>query len=315
MSESNDSTMGVIVEKWPNLPLAEWEETRTTLYRWTQIVGKIRLALAPHCNHWWQVPLYVTARGLTTSAMPYGKQTLQIDFDFIDHQLVVQTANIGQRTVPLTAQSVADFYRQTMDALQALGMEVTIWTTPVEVTDRTPFEADTHHAAYDDAYAWRFWQALLQANRVLMEFRSRFSGKASPVQFFWGGFDMAVTLFSGRAAPPHPGVPNVARYVMVEAYSHELCSCGWWPGGGLVNEPMFYAYAYPEPNGFREHKVEPAASYYSPELGEFLLPYDSVRTAENSDEALRAFLQSTYEAAARSANWDREKLERSRTGR
>lgn len=311
MSDSNNSIIGSASEKWPSLPLAEWEETRATLHMWFQIVGKIKLALAARENHWWQVPLYVTARGLTTLPMPYGTRALQIDFDFLDHQLVVQAGDGGRRAVPLVAQSVATFYHHTMDALRALRMEVSIWTTPVEVEDRTPFEADIHHAAYDAGYAWRFWQALLQANRVLKEFRSWFSGKASPVHFFWGGIDLAVTRFSGRPAPAHPGVPNVARSVMVEAYSHELSSCGWWPGGGIVHEPMFYAYAYPEPKGFREYPVAPDTAYYSETLGEFLLPYDKVRTAENPDQTLLAFLQSTYEAAARSGNWDRETLERS----
>ncbi len=314
MSESNDSAVGDAIVKWPNLPLAESEETRATVHMWTQIAGKIRLALAPHCNHWWRVPLYVTTRGLTTSPMPYGTRALQIDIDFVDHLLVLQASDAGQRTVPLTPQSVAEFYQQMMEALRALGMEVPIWTTPVEVEDRTPFEADSHHATYDAEYAWRFWQVLLQANRVLTQFRSRFLGKASPVHFFWGGFDLAVTRFSGRPAPAHPGVPHVARRVMVEAYSHQLSSCGWWPGGGLVREPMFYAYAYPEPKGFREHTVEPTMAYYSPELGEFLLSYDSVRAADNPDQVLLAFLQSTYEAVARTGNWDREKLARSTTG-
>ena len=229
MSDNNDSTIGDVIEKWPSLPLAEWEETRATLHMWTQIVGKIRLALAPYCNHWWHVPLYVTVRGLTTSPMPYGTRAMQIDFDFVDHQLVLQASDGSQRTVPLTAQSVADFYQQTMKALRALGMEVSIWTTSVEVEDRTPFEADTHHASYDAEYTWRFSQTLLQADRVFKVFRSRFSGKVSLVHFFWGAFDLAVTRFSGRSAPAHPGVPHVARRVMVEAYSHELSSCDWWP--------------------------------------------------------------------------------------
>ena len=298
-------------EKWPSLPLAEWEETRSTLHMWVQIVGKIKLALAAHINHWWQVPLYVTARGLTTSLMPYETRALEIDFDFLDHQLVLQASDGGRHTVPLTAQSVADFYHQTMDALRALRMEVSFWTTPVEVEDRTPFEVDIHHAAYDADYVWRFWQALLQANRLLSEFRSWFLGKTSPVHFFWGAFDLAVTRFSGRLAPVHPGTSNVARYVMVEAYSHELSSCGWWPGGGIVDEPMFYAYAYPEPKGFREQPVAPDSAYYSEDLGEFLLPYNKIRTAENPDQTLLAFLQSTYEAAAQLGNWDREALERS----
>jgi hypothetical protein len=310
MSEIDDFMNGSLLEAWPSLPLAEWEDTKTTLHMWTQIVGKIRLALAPQGNHWWETPLYVTTRGLTTSPMPYGARALQIDFDFVGHRLVVQCNDGGRQIIPLIPMSVADFYQQTMAAIRALEMEVTIWTTPVEVQDRTPFEADIHHAAYDAEYTHRFWQALLHADRVLKTFRSEFLGKASPVHFFWGGFDLAVTRFSGRPAPAHPGVPNVARYVMVEAYSHEVSSCGWWPGGGLINEPMFYAYAYPEPLGFRGYPIAPEAAYFSNELGEFLLPYEAVRTAANPDQTLLAFLQSTYEAAAETANWDRATLER-----
>ena len=297
-------------ETWPALPPPAWEETRATLHMWTQIVGKIRLELAPHVNHWWQVPLYVSARGLTTSPMPYGTRLVEIEFDFLEHQLVVRSSDGGYSSLPLTAQPVADFYAAMMDALRALGVEVSIWTTPVEVEDRTPFEQDTHHAAYDAVYANRFWRTLVQIDRILSRFRSWYLGKVSPVHFFWGSFDMAVTRFSGRSAPAHPGGPNVARYVMVEAYSEELSSAGWWPGGGIVDEPMFYAYAYPEPAGFREYPVEPAAAYYDETLGEFLLPYSAVRTAEDPDETLLAFLQATYEAAAIPGKWDRDKLER-----
>lgn len=297
-------------EAWMPLPPAAWDETRATLHMWTQIVGKIRMELSPHVNHWWHVPLYVTARGLTTSSMPYGTRLLEIEFDFLGHELVLQSSDNRRRTLSLTAQPVADFYASVMDALHALGVEIAIWTTPVEVEDRTPFEEDTHHASYDSGYVNRFWRTLVQVDRVLTDFRSWYLGKVSPVHFFWGSFDMAVTRFSGRPAPPHPGGPNVARYVMVEAYSDELSSAGWWPGGGGIDQPMFYAYAYPEPEGFKAYPARPEAAYYSEELGEFLLPYEAVRTAANPDEALLGFLQSTYEAAAVSGNWDRDRLER-----
>ena len=295
---------------WPPLPPAEWKEARQTLHMWTQIVGKIRLELAPHVNHWWHVPLYVTSRGLGTSPMPYDARFLEIDFDFVDHALIIQSSDGRRRTLPLSPRSVADFYHEVMDALRALDVNISIWTTPVEVEDRTPFEKDTHHAAYDPDYANRFWRALVQIDRVLQRFRSWYLGKVSPVHFFWGSFDMAVTRFSGRPAPPHPGSPNVARYVMVEAYSEELSSAGWWPGDADIGQPLFYAYAYPEPDGFARYPVKPAEAFYDDQMGEYFLPYDAVRTAENPDEKLLAFLQSTYEAAAVHGGWHRERLER-----
>lgn len=295
-------------EVWPELPLAAWQETYLTLHRWMQIIGKIRLALAPAYNHWWQVPFYLTARGLTTSPMPYGSLMCQIDFDFIEHELRLETSAGARRTLALYPRSVADFYQEVMAQLRSLGIDIAIWTTPVEVEERTPFEHDDRHAAYDPEYVHRFWRILLQADRVLKVFRGRFWGKASPVHFYWGALDLAVTRFSGRRAPDHPGTPNVAWFVMQSAYSHELSSCGFWPGAGL-GLPAFYAYAYPEPNGFKTYPVQPGAAYYSPELGEFLLPYDAVRTATAPDEALLAFLQSSYEAAANSAQWDRAALE------
>jgi hypothetical protein len=276
---------------------------------WTQIVGKIRLALAPMVCHWWEVTLYVTPRGLTTSPIPYGTRVFQIDFDFLDHKLVIQTAEGETRSLALAPRSVADFYQETMATLRSLGIEVNIWTTPVEVEDRTPFEQDHHHAAYDPEYAQRCWRILLQADRVLTDFRARFSGKVSPVHFFWGAFDLAVTRFSGRPAPKHPGAPNVAKFVGHEAYSHEVSSCGFWPGAGL-GMPAFYAYAYPEPQEFKDAPVEPEGAFYHPELREFLLPYDMVRTATSPDAALMAFAQSTYEAAATFGKWDRAALER-----
>ena len=295
---------------WPALPLSEWKDTYETLHRWTQIVGKIRLTLTPPVNHWWNTTLYITPRGLTTSAMYYKDRYLQIDFDFIDHLLLIQTTDYSTKSIALRPRSVADFYQETMVALESLEMPVTIWTTPVELQDRTPFELDQKHASYDPEYAQRVWRILAQASRVLTEFRCRFIGKVSPVHFFWGAFDLAVTRFSGRTAPSHPGAPNMARFVAVEAYSHEVSSCGFWPGGGPVNEPAFYAYAYPEPQGFKDYTIQPKEAFYHTGMGEFLLPYDVVRNSKSPDEVLLSFLQSTYEAAAICAKWDRHALER-----
>jgi hypothetical protein len=297
-------------EIWPALPLQEWNQTYATLHLWTQIVGKIRLAQTPLINHWWNTTLYVTSRGLTTSAMPYGDRLFEIDFDFIDHLLVVRASDGGMKTVPLYPRSVADFYRETLTVLQSLRLPVTIWTKPVEVEDRTPFEEDSRHAAYDPEYARRVWRIWLQTSRVLTEFRSRFLGKVSPVHFFWGAFDLALTRFSGRRAPAHPGAPNLARFVAIEAYSQEVSSCGFWPGGGPVERPVFYAYAYPEPEGFKDYAVQPAEAFYHAHMREFLLPYDVVRTATSPEQVLLAFVQSTYEAAANLGKWDRERLER-----
>ncbi len=294
---------------WPSLPWEDWQETCATLHMWSQIIGKIRLKLAPMVNHWWQVPLYVTPRGLTTSAMPLDSRIFQIDFDFLAHRLEIITDKGDIRSFELQGLSVADFYNRTVDTLRSLGLEVRIWTIPVEVADRTPFEQDTQHATYDPEFAERFWRALVQVDRVFKKYRSRFIGKVSPVHFFWGAFDHAVTRFSGRLAPEHPGVPSVGRSVMVEAYSHEVSSCGFWPGAGL-GEPAFYAYSYPEPEGFKEYPVQPREAYYHKELGEFILPYEVVRTSSTPDETLLAFLQTTYEAAAELAKWDRASLER-----
>ena len=296
---------------WPEQPtLAEWKETYDTLHMWTQIVGKIRLALTPLVNHWWNSTLYVTPRGLTTSSMFYIGRLFQINFDFIAHLLLIETNDGSIKTITLRPRSVAEFYQEMMDALGSLGIHVTIWTTPVEVPDRTPFEMDQKHAAYDPEYAQRVWRIMGQASRVFTEFRSRFIGKASPVHFFWGAFDLAVTRFSGRPAPSHPGIQNCPRFVMVEAYSHEVSSCGFWPGGGPINEPVFYAYTYPEPQGFKEYPIRPAEAFYHTGMSEFVLPYDVVRTAKLPDEVLLSFLQSTYEAAAMRAKWDRHTLER-----
>jgi hypothetical protein len=297
----------VASDLWPPLPLDEWQETRDTLHMWTQIVGKIRLAQTPLINHWWNVPLYVTSRGLTTSAMPWKNGiSFQIDFDFIDHQLVIATGDGRVRTIPLAPSSVADFYGNVMEALAWLGIHVKIWTMPVEIENPVRFTEDTKHASYDRDAAQRFWRILVQAASVMQEFRSRFIGKCSPIHFFWGSFDLAVSRFSGRLAPERPGADRITR----EAYSHEVSSAGFWPGGGAMREPVFYSYTTPEPAGFREAEVRPTAAFYSTDFSEFLLPYDAVRTSADPNAALLEFLQSTYEAGASRANWDRAALER-----
>jgi hypothetical protein len=272
---------------------------------WTQIVGKVRLALTPRINHWWEVPLYVNARGLTTSAIPYGDGIFEIQFDFIDHKLSIQTSWGSSKTLPLKPQSVADFYKAFMDALRSLGIEVIIWTMPCEVPNPVPFNSDTQHASYDPEYAHQLWQILILCDNVFREFRARFIGKDSPVHFFWGSFDLCVTRFSGRRAPERPGADAVTR----EAYSHEVISAGFWPGAGLKG-PAFYAYAAPEPSGFSAQKVEPAEAFYHPEMKEFLLMYDDVRRAASPKRSLLSFLQSTYEAGANLAHWERKELER-----
>jgi hypothetical protein len=303
------------VETWPSLPLAEWQDTYATLHLWTQVVGKIRLALAPMINHWWQVPLYVTARGLTTSPMPYGARSVQIDFDFVDHRLVIACSDGRLAGFDLAPRSVAAFHRETMAQLATLGIAVEIWTMPVEIEGAILFENDEIHAAYDKDYANRLWRILAQCERVFTLFRARFLGKASPVHFFWGSFDLAVTRFSGRGAPAHPGTaPHVGNWVMREAYSHEVSSCGFWPGGGIVTAPAFYSYAYPQPAGFAAVAVRPDGAYWDAALGEFLLPYDLVREADKPDDLLLDFLESTYAAAADLGQWDRAALER-RTAR
>jgi hypothetical protein len=291
------------------LPYAAWRDTCATLQLWTQVVGKIRLTLAPRLNHTWHVALYPTCHGLTTSPMPYGNRMLQIDFDFLDHVLVMHLNDGSQETIPLKPMSVAAFYREVMRRLEALGVQVHIWPVPHEVANPIPFEEDETHTSYDAEYAQRFWKTLLQADRVFTKFRSHFIGKASPVHYFWGAMDMAVTRFSGRPAPPHPSVPGLPDRVVRDAYSHEVSSAGFWPGGESFPEPMFYSYAYPEPPGFAIAAARPDAAYYRREMGEFVLPYEAVRTAENPDETLMAFLQSTYKAAADLGKWDREALE------
>ncbi len=294
--------------EWPVLRVEEWAATRDTLHMWLQIVGKVRLAKAPMVNHWWQIAFYLTPRGLTTTVIPYGSTVFEIAFDFCAHELQIDLEGGTRRTVALEPKPVARFYAETIAALDELGIHVEIWTRPVEVERAIPFELDDEHAAYDPDHAQRFWRQLLQADRVFKQFRGRFIGKNSPVHFFWGGMDLAVTRFSGRPAPRHPGgVPNVGDWVMVEAYSHEVSSAGFWPGAG--EEGAFYAYAYPTPAGFRDHPVAPVEGFYSDEFDEFLLPYEAVRTAPDPDGALLEFLQSTYEAAAELGRWDRGALE------
>ena len=311
MASSGRSKSSVKTEAWPSLPLEEWKDTYATLHMWTQIVGKIRFAQTPWINHSWHVTLYVTSRGLTTSPIPYGEKTFELDFDFIDHRLVIETSGGDVRFIELRPRSVADFYSEVMSTLRDLGLDIRIHTLPNEVADPVPFEKDGQHASYDPDYANRFWRILVQTDRVFKEFRARFIGKCSPVHFFWGSFDMAVTRFSGRTAPPHPGgVPHLPDVVAREAYSHEVSSCGFWPGGGPVPYPVFYSYAYPAPEGFKDAPVKPSGAFYSTDLGEFILPYDEVRKAGQPGEMLLDFLQSTYEAAANLAKWDRHALER-----
>jgi hypothetical protein len=297
-------------ERWPPLPFREWKDTYETLHMWTQIVGKIRLVQTPWTNHSWHTPLYVTSRGLTTSPIPFEARSFQIDFDFIDHRLLIQTSDGASKEMALASRPVAEFYQELFEHLSELCPGVKIHTTPNEVVNAIPFEKDYEHATYDAEQANRFWRALAQADRVLKQFRARFIGKCSPVHFFWGSFDLAVTRFSGRRAPAHPGgVPNLPDWVVREAYSHEVSSCGFWPGSEQLPQPVFYAYAYPEPEGFRSAKVGPSGAAYNTELREFILPYEDVRRAASPDESLLEFLQSTYEAAADSGAWDRAALE------
>jgi hypothetical protein len=297
--------------EWPALPLEAWRPTRETLHMWTQIVGKVRLALCTPVNHWWHVPLYLTTRGLTTALMPHGTRDLQIDFDLTSHQLVVDTSDGRRATLPLAGQSVASFYGALMATLERLDVPVHVWPVPVEVSDRTPFDRDDRHAAYDPEYAHRFWRVLRLAARALERLRGRFVGKSSPVHFFWGSFDLALSLYSGRPAPEHPGAPNVGRAVMVEAYAREEAAFGFWPGDDRLPEPAFYSYAYPEPPGYRRALIRPAGAYFDEALGEFLLPYERARRETHPAEAVAAFLDSAYVAAAGLAHWDRATLERS----
>jgi len=295
---------------WPELPTAAWRETYATLHLWTQIVGKVRLAREPWLNHSWHVTLYITGRGLTTSPIPDGVRTFQIDFDFIDHHLRISTSDGATRQFALAGKSVASFYTAVMADLAELGIHIAIDEMPNELPEPIRFSHDNLHASYDPDAVRRFFQILVNADRVFKQFRTGFLGKASPVHFFWGSFDLAVTRFSGRRAPRHPGgVPHLSDEVACEAYSHEESSAGFWPGSGAIDYPAFYCYAYPEPAGFRTTRVRPDAAFFSEALGEFILPYDAVRTAPQPEQALLEFLQSTYEAAANAAKWDRDALE------
>jgi hypothetical protein len=299
-------------EAWPSLPLDAWSDTYATLHLWIQIVGKIRLALSAWMNHSWHVTLYVTSTGLTTSPIPHGLRTFQIDFDFIHHQLAILVSDGSIGGFALEPQSVAAFYKRLMGEMERLGLHVDIYCKPNELPAPIRFDQDETHRAYDPEYANRFWRILVQSDRVMKEFRGRFIGKCSPVHFFWGALDLAVTRFSGRSAPPHPGgIPNLPDSITREAYSQEVSSCGFWPGGGAIPYPAFYSYAYPEPAGFADAPVRPQAAFYSKDFREFILPYDAVRQAESPDEVLLEFLQATYEAAATLAKWDRASLERS----
>jgi hypothetical protein len=297
---------------WPVLAYADWADTCNTLHLWTQVVGKVKLALAPLSNHWWGIVLFVTARGLTTGAMPYGWRALQIDFDFCAHQLVLQTSDAREERIALEPMTTAEFYAAVRRGLSALGVDVRIWTMPVEIEGAIPFDQDRVHASYAAAAANAFWRQLVQADRVFNAFRARFLGKVSPAHFFWGSFDLAVTRFSGRAAPPLKSndTPNVAPWVMNEAYSHECSSLGFWPGNGGYGKAAFYAYAYPEPDGFGTQPVRPPGAAYNSDVGQFLIDYDAVRASPSPDEALLDFAQSTYEAAANCGRWDRKALER-----
>lgn len=307
MNTSNRSTPS----DWPDVSYDRWKDTLATLHMWMQIAGKIRLERTPWTNHSWHVPLYVSARGLTTSLIPFDGRGLELEFDFREHVFHLLPTDAAPRSIELKPRSVADFYASVMEALAALKFDVTIHTTPSEVADGIPFEEDEQHKSYDPDAAQRFWQALVQMDRVFKEFRARFIGKCSPVHFFWGSFDLAVTRFSGREAPPHPGgVPNFPDWVAQEAYSHEVSSAGFWPGGEAHPQPIFYAYAYPAPDGFETAAVQPDEAQFVEALGEYVLPYDAVRTAASPDDALLSFLQSTYVAAADRAHWDRGALER-----
>jgi hypothetical protein len=296
--------------KWPDMPLADWRATYSTLHMWLQIVGKTRLALAPMENHWWQVALYLTARGLTTSAMPYGNRSVEVQFDFISHQLLMQASDGSQRSLPLVSMSVADFFAKYTSELHELGLNPAIYASPVEVVTAIPFAKDREHATYDAHAAHQCWLILLNTQRVLQRFRGTFTGKQSPVHFFWGSFDLASTRFSGRPAPRHPGgAPHCPDWVMVEAYSHECSSCGFWPGDEK-SQPTFYAYAYPEPQEYAARRVMPAAANYDTTAREFLLPYAALRSADNPDEELLQFFETTYAAAADLGRWDRAMLDR-----
>lgn len=308
MTENPSRKSALVQEVWPALPQSAWSDTEATLQLWMQVVGKIRLALVPAINHTWNVTLYPTIRGLTTAPMAHGSRMLQIDCDFVEHLLAVETSEGARVSFALEPMTVAAFYRRVMNALDAVETPVRIWPTPVEIPNPIPFLKDEEHRQYDPEYAHRFWRVLLQTTRVLTAFRAQFRGKVSPIHLFWGAMDLACTRFSGRTAPTHPSMPGLPDRVTRDAYSHEVCSCGFWPGSPGI-EPMFYSYAYPEPPGYREYSIAPAAGGYDPNFGEFVLPYEAMRTLGDPDGTLLTFLQSTYEAAANCAGWDRKALE------
>jgi hypothetical protein len=306
MSISRKHSVSDSPESWPSLPLESWKDTCATLHMWTQIVGKVRLALTPKENHWWNVPLYVSSRGLTTSAIAYDDRLFEVEFDFVAHKLHLRLSDGLTKEIPLAPRSVADFYKDFMAMLHSANIGVQIWKMPVEIPNPIPFDEDRIHASYDRDSAHRFWRILVSAAEVLKEFRARFIGKSSAVHFFWGSFDMAVTRFSGRRAPDRPGADVITR----EAYSHEVISAGFWPGGGEVKDAAFYCYAAPEPSGFAQQRVRPEAAFYHPNLKEFLLMYEDVRRSPSPTQALLEFLQSAYEAGANLGKWDRQALER-----
>ena len=306
------------IEVWPALPQSAWSDTCATLQLWLQMVGKVRMALTPPINHCWNVTLYPTIRGLTTMPMAHGarhgSRMVQIDFDFVAHELVIETSDGGREAIKLQPMTVAEFYRRLMTALESLDALCTMWPVPCEVAQPIPFKKDDVHRAYDPVYAQRFWRVLLQATRVIEVFRARFIGKVSPIHLFWGAMDLACTRFSGRTAPEHPSTPGLPDRVTRDAYSHEVSSCGFWPGAagpaGTFIEPFFYSYAYPEPPGYREYAIAPAGAKFDSTFGEFIFPYEAMRQSADPDDALLQFLQSTYEAAANCATWDRAALER-----
>jgi Family of unknown function (DUF5996) len=305
-TKDNAERLSDLPDCWPPLPLESWEDTRATLHMWTQIVGKVRLALTPLVNHWWNVPLYVSARGLTTSSMSYQEMVFELEFDFVDHQLVLKKNDGSLNRLALAARSVANFYQEFMDMLRSENIGVRIWKMPVEIPNPIPFDQDQVHKAYDPEAVRKFWRVVASTDAVLQDFRSRFIGKSSPVHFFWGSFDLAVTRFSGRRAPERPGADRITK----EAYSHEVSSVGFWPGSGEVKEPAFYSYASPEPEGFKEYRVLPEAAAYRKNLSEFLLPYEAIRRTGSPTTGLLDFCQTTYEAAATLGKWDRPALEK-----
>jgi len=306
MEKTSEAPQREHSELWPALPYAEWKDTCQTLHMWTQIVGKVRMELSPFLNHWWHVTMYVSPRGLTTSPILYQGGVFDVTFDFVEHRLVIHTSDETSRVLPLAPRSVATFYREFMDSLQALGIDVTINPMPCEVSNPIRCDEDDVHASYDPVYAQRFWRILVQTNAVMQQHRSIFIGKSSPIHFFWGGFDLALTFFSGRRAPERPGADRMNR----EAYSHEVISCGFWPGDERFPEPAYYAYAAPEPPGFADAATQPEAAFYNQQLGEFLLRYDDVRTAPAPEQALLEFFHSTYVAGSRLGHWDWQALER-----